>query len=92
MTAKVVPPTVTISGPATVNEDATYTLNLSATGEPSNHPITSWTINWGDGTADQTITGNPSSATHVYAEAGSYTITASATEDEEHLLPLAPST
>ena len=82
VTVEVVPPTVTISGPSTVNEDATYTLGLSATGNPSNHPITSWTINWGDGTGDQTVTGNPNSATHVYADAGTYTITASATEDE----------
>ena len=82
VTAEVVPPTVTISGPSTVNEEATYTLNLSATGEPSNHPITGWTINWGDGTSSQTLTGNPSSVTHVYASAGSYTITASATENE----------
>ena len=56
--------------------------SLSATGEPSNHPITSWTINWGDGTGNQTLSGNPDQHTHVYANAGSYTITASATEDE----------
>ena len=175
---EVVPPTVTISGPSTVNEDATYTLDLSATGEPSNHPITGWTINWGDGNerpdghgqpeqrharlsptpvrtrsrrrrrrtkgrsrrpprdggrrsraahghdqravdastrtrpthsisrrpgepSNHPITvgpstgatgrairryGNPNSATHVYADAGSYTITASATEDEGDVL------
>ena len=90
VTAEVVPPTVTISGNSTVNEDATYTLNLSATGNPSNHPITSWTINWGDGSAPQTITGNPTSATYVYADAGSYTITASATEDEGTFAAAAP--
>ena len=76
-----VPPTVTISGAATVDEDDTYTLDLSATGEPANHPVTSWSINWGDG-PDQTISGNPNTATHVYANAGPYTITATATEDE----------
>ena len=90
VTALVVPPTVTISGDSTVNEDATYTLNLSATGNPSNHPITSWTINWGDGSAPETITGNPSTATYVYADAGSYTITASATEDEGTFAASAP--
>ena len=91
VTVEVVPPTVTISGPSTVNEDATYTLDLSATGEPSNHPITSWTINWGDGSSPQTVTGNPSSATYVYSNAGTYTITASATEDEG-TFPAAPLT
>ena len=77
---------------STVNEDATYTLDLSATGNPSNHPITSWTINWGDGSDPQTIEGNPSSVTYSYADAGSYTITASATEDEGTFAAAAPVT
>ncbi|HEV8003496.1 MAG TPA: PKD domain-containing protein, partial [Planctomycetaceae bacterium] len=90
----VVPPTVTISGAATVNEDATYTLNLSATGEPSNHPITGWTINWGDGTDQETVPGNPSSWTHIYANKSPdgvpYAITASAIEDEGPFAAAAP--
>lgn len=82
VSVQVVAPTVTISGPSTVNEEATYTLGLSATGEPSNHPITTWTINWGDGSQPQTIAGNPRTATYVYTDAGTYTISASASEDE----------
>ena len=85
----VVDPTVTISGNSAVNEDATYTLNLSATGNPSNHPITGWTINWGDGTGTQTVSGNPSSVTHVYANAGPETITASAINNEQ-IFPASP--
>ena len=49
--------------------------------------ITSWTVNWGDGTIE-TFAGNPSSVTHVYSNdaAGlSFNITVSATdEDGQH--------
>ncbi len=87
--------TVSISGNPTVNEGtpngsnpttSVFTLNLS-----SNGPANSWTINWGDGGIGgyanpdiQTITGNPSTVTHVYAlgaaSGTSYTITAGITD------------
>src|SRR5262249_43164168 len=57
-------PTLTISGAATVNEGAIYTLNLTG---KSSHPLNQWTINWGDGTAPQIINGSPPSVTHVFA-------------------------
>lgn len=74
-----VPPTLTISGAATVDQDGIYTLNLGANVR-GQHAILSWTINWGDGTIE-TLPGNPSSATHVYIRPGDYQITASATDD-----------
>ncbi len=74
-----VPPTLTLSGPAAVNELATYTLSLSAV-EPSQDAITSWSVNWGDGTT-QVVGGNPSSVNHTYAE-GNYTISATASDDD----------
>jgi uncharacterized protein YidB (DUF937 family) len=40
-------------------------LNLSAA-DPGTDPITSWTINWGDGTTEP-VAGNPSSVSHSYA-------------------------
>ncbi len=61
----------TAAGPGTVNEGATYTLGLFGT-TSTNH----WAINWGDGSAPQTVTS--SSATHAYGTAGSYTVTATA--------------
>ncbi len=82
VTANMVPPTVTISGPSTVNEDATYTLNLSATGTVPDHPIQSWLINWGDGTAPQPIQGDPSTANYSYANPDTYPITAWAITNE----------
>ena len=75
-----VAPTLTISGAANVNEGAIYTLNLSSS-DPGTDTITSWTINWGDGT--QVVTGNPSSVTHTYADGpNSYTISATATDED----------
>ena len=74
-----VTPTFTISGPASVNEGSSYKLNLSAT-DPG-QTVSSWAINWGDGSAIQTVTGNPSSITHVYSLGpNSYTISAAATD------------
>ncbi|HEX4415393.1 MAG TPA: PKD domain-containing protein [Lacipirellulaceae bacterium] len=77
-----VAPTLAISGAATVNEGATYTLNLSVSGDPGPDTINQWTINWGDGPA-QTVAGNPSSMTHVYADGpNNYTISATATDED----------
>ena len=61
----------TISGPANVNEGSTYTLTTTS----SDPTTTSWTINWGDGV--QTVSGNPSSVTHIYADGlNNYSISA----------------
>ena len=76
-----VAPTLTISGASTVNEVATYSLGL-ASSDPGADTINHWTINWGDGNT-QTVAGNPSSVTHVYAVGGTtYTISASATDED----------
>ena len=72
-----VAPPLTIDGPATVDEGATYTLSLDS-GAPF---VTSWTIDWGDGTGPEVIAGDPGSATHVYADGpASWTIAATATD------------
>lgn len=76
-----VAPTLTLSGAASVNEGASYLLNLSAS--DGGHTISSWAINWGDGTGTQNVSGNPSSVTHVYLTAPlTATITATATDDQ----------
>jgi hypothetical protein len=68
---------VTISGAASVAQEATYTLHLANPGIAST-AIQNWTINWGDGSAPQTVTGDPKSVTHVYT-AGNQAFTISAT-------------
>ncbi len=71
-------PTLTLTGAASVDQRATFTLNLSAS-DPGNEPVTGWTITWGDGVVTP-VSGNPSSVTHVFARAGSYTVSATATQ------------
>ena len=76
-----VAPTLTISGIAAVDEGSPYTLNL-ASSDPGQDTISGWSVNWGDGNTE-TVTGNPLSATHVYADGvNTYTITATATDED----------
>src|SRR5262249_10223675 len=61
-----------------VDEMAVYTLKLSGV---DTHPISQWTINWGDGTTPEVVFGNPTQATHAFAVGpNSYNIMASATD------------
>ena len=74
-------PTLSLSGLASVNEGAVYTLNLTSS-DPGTDTISAWEITWGDGNV-QTVTGNPASVTHTYADdAASYTISAQASDDD----------
>ncbi|QDT13384.1 VCBS domain-containing protein [Planctomycetes bacterium K23_9] len=85
-----VAPTLTISGAATVDEGATYTLNL-ASSDPGDDTITQWDINWGDGSPVETVAGDPSTATHVFADgANSYSISATATDEDGTFSATAP--
>ncbi len=75
-------PQPVISGTSTVSEGQAYTLALSPT-TADGDSVTSWSINWGDGTPIQNITGSPASINHTFA-AGvpEPTITAFATDDD----------
>ena len=69
------PTILTTTGSASVASGVSYTLNLSA-----DEDVTSWTINWGDGTID-TVAGNPPSVTHTYTNSRlTFNILASATD------------
>ncbi len=77
-----VAPTLAISGASSENEGSLYTLSLSSS-DPGADTISSWTIDWGDGI--EVVSGNPASATHVYADGNvgsNYTITATATDED----------
>lgn len=81
LVVNLVPPTLSIAGPGIITEGQTYTLGLSAS-EPGGDAITSWMIDWGDGST-QTLAGNAASATHVYsAPPDAVTITATATDED----------
>jgi hypothetical protein len=81
LTVNNVPPTLTIGGAESVDEGREYTLSLSSS-DPGQDTITGWSITWGDG-AVQSVSGNPSSVTHTYADGpNTYTISASATDED----------
>jgi RHS repeat-associated protein len=76
-----VAPALVLSGDSAVAEGAPYTLNL-ASNDPGADTISGWTITWGDGIVE-TVSGNSSSMTHVYAEGPNvYTISATATDED----------
>ncbi len=58
-----VAPTLTVNGPAVVDEMETYTLTLSAT-DPGSETL-SWSIDWGDG-GTATVAGNSGTLTHQF--------------------------
>ena len=73
--------TLEISGSSTTQGGSTYTLGLLST-DSGDDTISHWTINWGDGTIEQ-INGDPSTATHSYANSdGQFTISATATDED----------
>jgi hypothetical protein len=74
-------PVITPSGLTSVSEGSTYTLNFSAT-DAGNDSISSWSINWGDGSAATVLSGGATSATHVFADNHAYTVTVSATDKD----------
>jgi uncharacterized delta-60 repeat protein len=72
-------PTFTLTGAASVDEGSPYTLNMAANDPDA---VTGWTVTWGDGVV-QTVSGNPSSLTHVYPYgANNDTISATATDED----------
>lgn len=75
-----VPPALVISGNSSATAGASYTLHLSSS-DPGADTISSWLISWGDGTT-QTVNGNPASVAKTYMAAGSFTIGASATDED----------
>jgi PKD repeat protein len=75
-----VAPTLTVTGPAKAEDGQDYVLDLAAS-DPGQDTVSQWTIDWGDGIV-QTLAGNPSQAVHRYAQPGSYTVSASATDED----------
>ncbi|MCC9599924.1 DUF4347 domain-containing protein [Stieleria sp. JC731] len=74
-------PTVTASGPSSILVGNTYTLTLSAT-DPGNDSITSWRVDWGDGTTNLYL-GASTTVTHTYNVLGlTHNILVSATDED----------
>ncbi|MCI0683923.1 MAG: cadherin domain-containing protein [Gemmataceae bacterium] len=64
-----VAPTISLSGAVSVAEGSLYTLGLGVVTDPGPEMISSYTIDWGDGTIDS-FSGDPANTTrtHVYAD------------------------
>jgi hypothetical protein len=82
-----VAPTLSMTGPASVLRSDTFTLALGRS-DPGADTLSSWTINWGDGTSVD-VAGTETSVDHVYASTGNFQITATAT-DEDGTYAVAP--
>ena len=77
-----VAPTLSAAGsPEPVAEGAIYTLNLSAS-DPGDDAIDRWTIDWGDGSAPQTVTDPAPSVTHRFVDDGSFSISITAIDED----------
>jgi hypothetical protein len=80
LTINETPPTIIVTGSVYTTSGALYTINLAAT-DPGDDTITSWHINWGDGTI-QTVAGTSSTASHTYSvPGGTRSITLTGTDE-----------
>lgn len=64
VTVNDVAPTITLSAPSTAREGEPYTVSFT-TVEPGADPVTSYTVDWGDGTT-LSVPGTSTAATHTY--------------------------
>ncbi|SET60723.1 von Willebrand factor type D domain-containing protein [Nitrosomonas marina] len=75
-----VAPTLALSGDASVDEGATYTLTLGTITDPGDDTITSYIVNWGDGSSNTYTTAGD--VTHVYNTAGNKTISVDLVDED----------
>ena len=75
-----VAPLIALSGAPSVNEGVTYTLNLGAITDPGIDTVTSYVVNWGDGSSDSYSAAGD--VLHTYAADGNYTISADLIDED----------
>jgi VCBS repeat-containing protein len=76
-------PVITISGDASVDEGALYTLNLSAITDPGDDTISDCMVEWGDGNTSDCLAAINGSLTHVYADGpNNYTLSIDLTDED----------
>ncbi|MFC1766679.1 PKD domain-containing protein, partial [Planctomycetota bacterium] len=80
-----VAPTIALSGDATVDEGAIYTLTLGTVTDPGDDTVSQYLVHWGDGENDTYTDSGP--VTHTYTDGPmSYVITCDlADEDGTHI-------
>jgi hypothetical protein len=70
-----VAPTLSAGGGASTVVNETYTIALGSTDPGQDTPV-EWIIDWGDGSATTSIGGSASAASHQFATAGQFNVTA----------------
>ena len=76
-----VAPTIAVSGAASVNEGATYSLTLGAVTDPGADTVSSYIVNWGDGGTDTYSTNGVK--THIYADGpNTYNVTVDLVDED----------
>ncbi len=70
---KNLPPVASLDAPAVADTGASVAVTPGAT-DPGNDPITEWRIDWGDGSAAQTVAGSAASLEHTYTLDGTWTV------------------
>ncbi len=76
-----VDPVLKVAGKHAVKESDPYTLYLLAE-DPGDDTISSWTIDWDDGTAPMTVAGGSKTISHRYADDGDYSIVVTARDED----------
>jgi len=75
-TARVV---VAVTPPTAPTPNLPAIFTIAATASGTGNVITSMSVSWGDGTSSP-VTGNATSASHIFTAAGTYTVTVTATD------------
>ncbi|TXI26293.1 MAG: hypothetical protein E6Q60_12835, partial [Nitrosomonas oligotropha] len=75
-----VAPTIALSGAPSVNEGSNYLLHLGAVTDPGSDTVSSYIVNWGDGSSNTFA--NAGDVAHVYSAVGSHTITVDLTDED----------
>ncbi|MCW5607005.1 MAG: DUF4347 domain-containing protein [Nitrosomonas sp.] len=75
-----VAPTIALLGADTINTGADYMLNLGAITDPGNDTVTSYIVNWGDGSSN--IYDTAGEVIHTFAAEGNYTISVDLVDED----------
>ena len=80
VTVNNVAPSIALTGSGSVTLGASYILNLGSITDPGTDTVTSYVIDWGDGSTDTVASAGDVS--HDYAAAGDYTVSVSLIDED----------
>ncbi len=72
-------PSVNLTGASTANTGISYSLGITAA-PASGSSLTGLTVNWGDGSALESLAVSATSASHTFSSTGNFTISVNATD------------